>query len=1061
MSEKIRFQIEELDYQEDAVNSVIDLLKGIDRQAVSSIYSTSRKQQSVFTSHPEANVRFNAGTRLLQNLNEVQYRNGLFKDDGIEGNIPQFTIEMETGTGKTFVYLETILRLWSEFGGQFKKFIIVVPSNPILMGVKKSIETFADYFKPKFNNIDISEHFFVFDKNVSPETVTAKLIESTDLSIMLITNHSFNKEQNRLRKESESGVVVWDDIKDIAPIIIIDEPQKLDGDGKKKSASMKAIEELNPPMILRYSATHKNLFNPIYRLDSYDAYKKKLVKGIKVTTVHSLTPKDFPYIRYVEFTSKYQARIEIFAKAQGKTVRCQKFDVENNASLEELSGGLPQYHNWYIAAQPRKDEPLQISKDDGEILPLEKGKSNDEIDHSIAVEKQMEIAIRAHIQKQADILASGKKIKVLTLFFVDSVAKVRGDSEDGRGEYLCLFDKVFEKIRSNTNLINTSLLNKYPKEFAILNPDTPVSQVREGYFAVDKKHNAVEVSGWNSDLDDENVNLNAKAQEDVDRGIDLILNKKDELISFDEPLSFVFSHSALREGWDNPNVFILVTLKEGGSDIAKKQEVGRGLRLPVDITGTRCYDDRVNELTVVANDYFDHFAETLQTDYNESTGFNKNEVSADVIKLTMQKAGVPADKIEEACDAFKRELLSSDAAKVDKQGKIVLTKEAEDFQNIIFNDPTLIEHSENIIKSFVKVMQDKGSNKIEIINGDEEPFKNDVQKYVTEGEFQKMYNKLLAILQKRTVYRYKFDTNTFINTSAKEIERQLAKKNDYIQFEITKADVDFSESRKMKVDNAQTKVEDSTSHTTTYEKRPLFELVNVIMLHTMLPRLAIVKIINKLSDSARDKINNQDYLEEAISIINKQLIAYKSMEFLDAVPIPGIGAEEKEIFKVDNIPDEAEVRYPFTPNPTHRRAMNLKYKFDSKGELKFANALDDDDNVLLYTKLKKGGFVIETPVGNYSPDWAIVYQKDNEQLVMYFIAETKWDKNAGDLNDDEKIKIRCATMHFEAINKEKDISETVKYKWVNAYKDSTKDHSFPQIFIDENYEDTLAIERIP
>lgn len=255
MSKKIRFQIEELGYQEDAVSSVIDLLKGIDRHAVSSIYSTTRSELPSFNSHPEANVRFNAGTRLVQNMQKVQYRNGLFKDSDIVGNIPQFTIEMETGTGKTFVYLETILRLWSEFGGQFKKFIIVVPSNPILLGVKKSIETFSDYFKPKFNNIDIAEHFFVFDRTVDPSTVTSKLIESTDLSIMLITNHSFNKEQNRLRKESESGVIVWQDIKDIAPIIIIDEPQKLDGDGKKKTASLKAIEELNPPMILRYSAT--------------------------------------------------------------------------------------------------------------------------------------------------------------------------------------------------------------------------------------------------------------------------------------------------------------------------------------------------------------------------------------------------------------------------------------------------------------------------------------------------------------------------------------------------------------------------------------------------------------------------------------------------------------------------------------------------------------------------------------------------------------------------------------------------------------------------------------
>ena len=438
--EKIKFQVEQLGYQEQAVNSVIDLLSGVDRQSVSSIYSTARKQGTFFNARPEANVRFSSTSRLLNNLQGIQYRNGLFKDSSIVGKIPQFTIEMETGTGKTFVYLETILRLWSEFGGQFKKFIIVVPSNPILLGVKKSIETFADYFKPRFNNIDLTQHFFVFDKNVTPETVTSKLIESTDLSIMIITNHSFNKESNRLRKESESGVVIWDDIKDIAPIVIIDEPQKMDGNGKKKSASLAAVEELNPPMILRYSATHKNLYNPLFKLDSYDAYKRELVKGIKVTTIHSLTPKSYPYVRYVKFDTKsLRVVIEIFHKEQGK--------------------------------------------------------NNNEVDHNVAVKKQMEIAIKAHIQKQAEILQSGKKIKVLTLFFVDSVGKVRSNDGDGRGVYLKMFDRVFERIRSEANLIEQSVLNQYPREFSILNPDTLVESIREGYFAVDKKHKVVDVEG--------------------------------------------------------------------------------------------------------------------------------------------------------------------------------------------------------------------------------------------------------------------------------------------------------------------------------------------------------------------------------------------------------------------------------------------------------------------------------------------------------------------------------------------------------------------------------------
>ena len=240
MSEKITFKFEELGYQTDAVNAVIDLLQGIDRGTVNSIYSNTSATRSLDSTHPEANARFSVGSRLIANMQKVQYKNGLFKDNEIVGRIPQFTIEMETGTGKTFVYLKTILSLWATYHEQFKKFIIVVPSNPILLGVKKSVEMLSDYFKPQFQNIDLTKHTFVYDKNCEVGAVTSRFVENTDLSIMLVTYQSFNKDTNRLRTESENGVIVWDDIKDVAPIVIIDEPQKIDGTGKKKSKALEA-----------------------------------------------------------------------------------------------------------------------------------------------------------------------------------------------------------------------------------------------------------------------------------------------------------------------------------------------------------------------------------------------------------------------------------------------------------------------------------------------------------------------------------------------------------------------------------------------------------------------------------------------------------------------------------------------------------------------------------------------------------------------------------------------------------------------------------------------------
>ncbi|MBD5113249.1 MAG: DEAD/DEAH box helicase family protein [Ruminococcaceae bacterium] len=1059
MSEKITFKFEELGYQTNAVNAVVDLLQGIDRGTVNSIYSNTRATRTFDSTHPEANARFSVGSRLIANMQKVQYRNGLFKDNEIVGRIPQFTIEMETGTGKTFVYLKTILSLWATYHEQFKKFIIVVPSNPILLGVKKSVEMLSDYFKPQFQNIDLSKHTFVYDKNCEVGAVTSRFIENTDLSIMLVTYQSFNKDTNRLRTPNENGVVVWEDIKDVAPIVIIDEPQKIDGTGRKKSKALEAIEELNPPMILRYSATHKNLYNPIYKLDSFQAYQEKLVKQIKVTTIHSLMSKEKPYIRFIKITPDLKALIEIFYSDQGKETKFKKFEVENNAPLEELSGGLPQYKNWFIAEQPNKQKPLAISCGDGNMMYLNAGTSNDDQSPEVSAEMQMRIAIKAHITKQIEILNEGGKIKALALFFVDSVSKVRGDAPDGRGEYLVMFDRVFDEIREEmmTNLLVLDAFKKFPKELAILDKKIPASAVREGYFAVDKNKKAVEIEKWNSDVSDEDVSFDAKTQENIDRGVDLILNKKDELISFGEPLTFIFSHSALREGWDNPNVFTLVTLKHGSNDIAKKQEVGRGLRLPVNTNGVRCKLDNINQLTVVANDYYDQFAASLQEDYNNSMGFNKNEVSADIVKNTMKKAGIPEAKIETACDAFKREIIAAGIVKPDKNGKLILTSEADErLRNITFVDPVLIEHSATVVNSFVDLMTNKGTKKITVINGDEPASENGFQKYFQEETFYSLYRNMLEILQMRSVYRYNFDKDKFIADVSAELERLFAKKNDKLKFEITNAYVDFNEAQRMQMSGVTSSIEEDEFRENVYAERPLFDIVNFIMQQTMLPRLAIIKIINNLKDTSKNKLNDQDHLEDAVDLINKKLTEYKR-DFIEAQLVSGVSANEKQIFEVDQIIDEENIKYFFKPNPAHHRALNLKYKFDSDGEEKFAKALDEDTSVLMWTKLKKGGFVIETPVGDYSPDWAIVYQKSGESISMYFIAETKCDEEWNDLTEDEQIKIRCAAMHFKAVDKAS--SKSVKYKWVNAYNDTTKNNSFPQIFVDENYENSIAIDR--
>ena len=924
------------------------------------------------------------------------------------------------GTGKTYVYLRTILELYKEYG--FKKFIIVVPSIAIRKGIEKSMEQLQDHFK-RLYSVDIDKHSFIYDSG-NPKQVSSKLVESNDLSICVMNIQAFNKDTNKIRVEDEYGQIIWEDIKYIKPIVIIDEPQKIEGTKKKKSQSLKAIEDLQPLFTLRYSATHKKLYNLIYKLDSYAAYQKDIVKKIEVKTVHGVIPKDYPYIRYVAFTSDLKARIEIFRQEQGGIIRFKTMDVRGGASLDELSGELPQYKNMRIAEEPHKLKALTVATAD-DIIHLEQGHSNYEIEKNEAVRIQIRLAIKNHFDKQLNILRKGRKIKALTLFFIDSVDKVRdNNASDGRGEYLRIFDEEYEK---SLKIYGTAIEKN--KEYF---PDYKnVQAVREGYFARDAKKNIVEVDDWDSSVDDANTKVKAKSQEDIDRGISLILEKKDELISFEEPLAFIFSHSALREGWDNPNVFTLCTLKASGSDIAKKQEIGRGLRLPVDITGNRCLDARINELTVIANDYYDHFATALQKDFNDNMDYDKNEVTAEILISTLKNAGVPAAKITaELVDAFKQELISNGVMNVSNVMSGTPAQTTKLLDELQFTNETLTEHMHNIKKQFKDLMIQKGSRKIEVRNGDNEPYENLVRSFVTQNEFKDFYYTLCSHLSKKTIYKFQIDKDKFINKCIGEL-------NDYLRFMRAKNVYEVETGKGTFNDSAMFVMEESgykeggMEIDITTEAKSDFEIANYIMYHTMLPRLAIFKIIKGIDK--RDLLNNQDILDSVTQKILKKLNDTKAENITSYEVINGYETDTRSIFELDTISEddfENEWRV-FQANSDRSSAMNEYYKMDSRGEKEFAEKLENNQNVLLFTKLKKGGFVIDTPYGNYSPDWAIVCRKEGleqPELGIYFIVETKSGKADNTLQITEINKIKCGKLHFKAV------SDTVGFDWVNSYE---------------------------
>jgi hypothetical protein len=1013
MSNKIIFQFDDnLEYQKKAVNSVVELFRGLPK-SLDSIYAERIRKTSLTEKDPVRNIDIVRGNKLFQNLKKIQLKNGLFTDEkSYNKHEKDFTVEMETGTGKTYVYLRTILELHKEYG--FKKFMIVVPSVAIRKGVEKSIEQLREHFK-RLYNVDLSKYSFIYDSNNLGKV--NNFVEENNLSICVMNIQAFNKDTNKIRKDDEYAKNLWRDIKFVRPIVLIDEPQKIEGTANKKSQSLKAIDELEPLFTLRYSATHKNLYNQIYKLDSYEAYKKDLVKKIRVKTINSVISKEFPYIRYTYFTKDCKARIEIFSQEQGQSIRFRSFDVENGFSLYELSGGLPQYKDMFIAEQPHKEKSLKIATNYGD-LELALGESNKKLENKDIIRIQIRLAIENHFQKQFEILEEGKKIKGLTLFFIDEVKKVRdSEASDGRGAYLKIFDEEYLKIVQKYR----GKIEKYKNYFPHYED---VNLVREGYFALDKKKKEVEV-----EYKKENK-VKAKSQEDIDRGIELILEKKDELISFNETLAFIFSHSALREGWDNPNVFTLCTLKNGSSEIAKKQEIGRGLRLPVDVTGNRSLDKNVNELTVIANDSYENFSRMLQEDFNKN--INKNEVTSDLLLVTLEKSGIPKIKITlELVDEFKKELIEK---RVMDSNNVLLKNGEEDIKEIQFSNETLQEHSIQIAENFVKYMVEKGTNRIEIANGDNEPVINKRRTFISEKDFQNLFEELGTNLSKKAIYKCKIDKEKYIESSVEKINNYISNFDLKQIVEVVESKGNYNETGNFNLekDSGDKEIEMSKIEVATKSD---FEIANYIMYHTMLPRLAILKIISGLEKEKREALNIQDVLENVTEILLENLNEMKAEKVFEYEVIDGYVTDTEKIFEVDNKINEEdfENKRRLFQAKKGSRSLNDYYKLDSDGEKEFAEKLENDKNVLLFTKLKKGGFVIDTPYGNYSPDWAIIYKNSSENnennVGIYFIVETKADKKEKDLTDVEKSKIKCGKLHFEAISKE------VKFNWVNNYDD--------------------------
>lgn len=950
------------EYQIQAVNSFIDLFDGQPlNQGDYTIEINAKAEigQQLSTVQTELGIGNHLAIddeTILKNLHNIQERNDLDPISEQEfkyyGN--NFSVEMETGTGKTYVYLRTIFELSQKYG--FKKFIIVVPSVAIREGTLKNIEITADHFKALYNNIEF-EHF-VYDSKKANRL--RQFATSNQLQIMIINIDAFNKETNIFNQERNqlSGFSPRDFIHSVRPIVLIDEPQSVDNTPK----AQEAVKSLNPLCIFRFSATHKNLYNLIYKLDPIKAYELRLVKQIVVASVIGTNAQNDAYIKLLEVDNKSGIKAKIKVQVQDKgSVKEKDFWVKQNADLYTLSNEREAYRNGFevldISCEPGNEF---IDFTSGRLyLGQERGGITDDL-----IEVQIKNTIKKHLDKELQL--KGKGIKVLSLFFVDKVANYRiydAEGKPAKGKYAELFEHHYNELIK---------LPQY-QELAVF----AVDKLHDGYFSADKKGVLKDTNG-STQADDDTY---AK-----------IMRNKEQLLSMDEPLKFIFSHSALREGWDNPNVFQICVLREVGSTKERRQTLGRGLRLPVNADGERVKDDNINKLTVIARESYADFAAGLQKEYEDDCGVTFGKVP----KIAFSKLSVVVDEEEKplgrkASEDIWSELVSKGF--VDTNGKIqpAFNPSKEGFS---------LGLSEQFAEQEAEIITVLQSYQLERhIKKDEEPKRLKINKQIfLDPEFENLWN----TIKHRTTYQVDYSTDTLIANAIKsitEMEKIEAVKVSYRE--------DIVGIEKKGVTTTNTKANEIKIEYTGI----LPDILAYLQKETELTRATLVSILSGCNRIIEFAINPQKFMDAVASIINREL--HKLM-------IDGIKYEKLTTGQIEwsmQLFREEELKDYFEQCLQVQKSVYNTVIYDSEVERRFAEELDKREDIKLFVKLP-AFFKVETPIGTYNPDWAIV--KHNDETI-YLVRETKSTKNFEKLRNSEADKIKCGRKHFEAIGANFDV----------------------------------------
>lgn len=968
---KLQFD-SELEYQKDAINSVVDLFLGqTPRQANFTVLSRLSNMGTIDNDLGVGNFLELTRDEIQDNLKKIQVRNGLALT---EINEPyEFDIEMETGTGKTYVYLRSIFELNKQYG--FTKFIIVVPSVAIKEGVKKSLDITQEHFKKLYNNAVYD--YFIYDSS-NLEQVRS-FATSSDIQIMIITIDAFNKtvkdngnpdNANIIHRPNDklNGICPINLIQQTNPFVIIDEPQSVDNTPKAKAA----IKTLNPKVILRYSATFRNKSNLIYKLDAVDAYDLQLVKQIEVASFASKDYHNKAYMKLISVNNKKMpitANIEIDVK-HGTEIKREKVTVKSGDSLLEKSKGRAVYDGYIVNdIYCEKDNEYVDFTSREEVLTI--GKVFGDVDDDLIKKQQIRKTIEEHLNKELKLKRSG--IKVLSLFFIDRVNNYRIHKDNGevqKGKYALWFEEAYKEISQRP---------KYRTLFNDIDLTVPVEELHNGYFSKDKKGKLKDTTGT-TQADDDTYSL--------------IMKDKEKLLSLDTPLKFIFSHSALKEGWDNPNVFQICTLNETKQQIKKRQEIGRGLRLCVNQDGERLKGFEINTLTVMANESYDEFAKKLQTEIEEEEGIKFGLIEAhtfaniQVIDENGNESSLGYDKSNELY------LVCRANGYIDEKGIVTDT-----LRTAIKTQTVAIPEEYTNIKPAIYSVLRKCCGSLNIKNADEKVEIKLNKQVQLSPEFKDLWDRI----KWKTRYNVDFDSNKLIEECVKAISDKVIIGSSVINE--TKATLNISQG------GVTTYETQNRSRSVDETEIILPDIVSYLQNETNLTRKTIADILLKSNTLDSFKRNPQLYMSE----VSKHIKNIMKQFIVDGIKYTKIGNDKfyaQELFEMEELSG-------YLKNTIEtQKSIYTHIVYDSIKEEDFASRFEKNEDVKLYLKLPDW-FKIPTPIGNYNPDWAILLEVDGQDK-LYFVIETKSGKESQlfdePLRASEKINIECGRKHFEALD---------------------------------------------